>query len=611
MSNFLQVFYVLFSAVLVSLAIPNEILPLGSPYIALFSLIPFYIALSRCRSYREAFWLSGLQIIVVHLISSLWLAFFKDFAIFTLGASAVATGFLGAVFGIILYLPFSRETPHTRLIEAAGSDTRRIPLRIFWFAGVYTLYEWYKSTGFLGYPWGTLSSTAFRWRLFMQTADLAGTYGVTFLFALFSSVCAEGILLASRLYMSPNPHSAFTAFRNCARTCIVLIACAFMYGAVQYAVPRRPVKILNTVMVQQNYNPWNSANDDDTILLSERLTEDKINELIRQGSRPDLVVWSEGVLQHAFPYSAEYYTKFPFDEPLSSFIGRMNTPFIIGGSYLADAAHRSFNNAALLFDKTGTFRGSYGKIHLVPFAEVIPGIEYKWVQTVMQKVVGISAGWKTGDQYVYFDIPGSWASDSRKPDVKVIPLDGTASGPSSGENTAPTVRVSTPICFDDSFPEVCRPLFLNGSELFMNITDDSWSLMNSAEYQHFIIASYRAIEYRTTLARSTNAGVSVVLDPAARILSEMPLFVADSTAVSIPVYKRQITVYALFGNWLPWLIALLAACYFVYAVATGNRPEDVPGERFLQQKTKKRRAKEPKKAGKGKKTDSYTLLTTY
>jgi apolipoprotein N-acyltransferase len=591
MSKFLQVFYVLFSAILVSLAIPNELLPLGSPYIALFSLIPFYIAIFRCKSYREAFWLSGLQIFVVHLISSFWLAFFKDFAIFTLGASAVATGFIGALFGILLYLPFAQETAHTQLLELGGSDTRRIPLRIFWFAGSYTLYEWCKSSGFLGYPWGTLSSTAFRWKLFMQTADLAGTYGVTFLFALFSSVCAEGLLLASKLYASPAPRRAFISFRNCAQTCIILITCAFIYGGVQYAIPRKPEKILNTVMVQQNYNPWNSDTDDDTILLSEHLTEDKIDSFLNSGRKPDVVVWSEGVLQHAFPHAEEYYTHFPLDEPLSSFISRMNTPFIIGGSYLADAKHHSFNNAALLFDKTGTFRGSYGKLHLVPFAEVIPGIEYKWVQSAMQKVVGISAGWKSGDQYVFFDISSQWAPDRPKPSVKVIRLDKPDSEEIPDENAAPQVRISTPVCFDDAFPEVCRPLFLNGTEVFMNLTDDSWSLMNSAEYQHFVIASYRAIEYRTTFVRSTNAGVSVVFDPAARVLSKMPLFVSDSLSVSIPVYKRHMTVYALFGNWLPCLLAVLAAGYFACVVATRNRPADVPSERNLSKKNKKKTEK--------------------
>jgi apolipoprotein N-acyltransferase len=611
MSKFLQVFYVIFSAVLVSLAIPNELLPLGSPYIALISLVPFYIALSRCRSFGEAFLLSGLQIAAVHLISSFWLAFFKDFAFFTLGASAAATGVEGAIFGLVLYLPFSTETPRSRLTELAGSDTRRIPLRIFWFAGTYTVYEWVKSTGFLGYPWGTLSSTAFRWRLFMQTADLAGTYGVTFLFALVSAVFAEGILLAAALGSSPAPRNAFVSYRNCARTCAVLLACSFIYGAVQYAVPRKPVKMLNTVMVQQDYNPWNSANDDNTILLSQSLTEEKTAAFLRQGKRPDLVVWSEGVLQHPFPNSAGYYTKFPLDEPLSSFISRMNTPFIIGGSYLADPVNRGYNNAALLFDKTGTFRGSYAKLHLVPFAEVIPGIEYKWVQRFMQKVVGISAGWKPGDQYVYFDIPCSPAPDALKAPVKVIPLDKSYPEQLNEEQTVPTARISSPICFDDAFPEVCRQLFLNGSEVFMNITDDSWSLMNSAEYQHFVIASYRAIEYRTTLARSTNAGYSVVLDPAARILADMPLFVPESIAVSIPVYKRQMTVYALLGDWLPMLFSLLAAAYFVYAAASVHRPGDVPMERSLNHKAKKRSEKKAGKTGKRQKKTADKTVTAY
>jgi apolipoprotein N-acyltransferase len=596
MSNFLQVFYVLFSAVLVSLAIPNEFLLFGSPYIALISLIPFYIALSQCRTYTRAVWLTVLQVTIVHIISSFWLAYFKDFAVFTLGGSAAGTGIIGGIFGILFYVPFAQETQYKQLREVSGTDTRRIPLRIFWFAGAYTLYEWCKSTGFLAYPWGTLSSTAFRWKLLMQIADLTGTYGITFLFALFSAVCAEGWLLAGRLYASPSPRAAYLTFRRTAETCIVLFACAFIYGAVQYAIPRHAEKILNTVMVQQNYNPWNSINDDDTILLSEHLTETKINELHLEGKHPDVVVWSEGVLQHAFPGAAGYYSRNPLEEPLSSFISRMDTPFIIGGSYLADPVRRGYNNAALLFDKTGTFRGSYGKIHLVPFAEVIPGIEYKWVGQLMQKVVGISAGWLAGDQYVYFDIPGHWSPERPKPAVKVIPLDESYSQQLSDENKQPLVRISAPICFGDAFPDVCRPLFLNGSEVFMNMTDDSWSLTNSAEYQHFIIASYRAIEYRTTLVRSTNAGVSVVLDPAARELASMPLFVPDSKAVPIPVYRRIMTVYALFGNWFPHILAVLAVAYCIYIVLTKDRSLDVPGERDLSSKKKRHAKKSGKKA---------------
>ena len=37
------------------------------------------------------------------------------------------------------------------------------------------------------------------------------------------------------------------------------------------------------------------------------------------------------------------------------------------------------------------------------------------------------------------------------------------------ENMPATVQISTPICFDDAFTDIMRPLFLNGTELFINI----------------------------------------------------------------------------------------------------------------------------------------------
>ena len=91
----------------------------------------------------------------------------------------------------------------------------------------------------------------------------------------------------------------------------------------------------------------------------------------------------------------------------------------------------------------------------------------------------------------------------------------------------------------------------------MNITNDSWSQKESAEYQHFVIAAYRAIEFRTTLARCTNAGVTAVVDPSGRILQSLPLFTEGYLACSIPVYEHKMTFYARYGEWLPYSIMIL------------------------------------------------------
>ena len=134
-----------------------------------------------------------------------------------------------------------------------------------------------------------------------------------------------------------------------------------------------------------------------------------------------------------------------------------------------------------------------------------------------------------------------------------------------------SVLVSTPICFDDSAAEVCRALYHAGSEVFVNITNDSWSKTNSAEIQHFVVAAFRAIEYRTTLARCANSGFTVVVGPNGKILQSIPLFEKNALAAEIPIFKRTMTIYARFGNWLPKLCSILIALYIMRKFVLSRR----------------------------------------
>ena len=109
MTSILQVFYSVFSGLLLALGIPNELFLLGNPFYAFISIIPYYFAIKHCKSYRQAFLLGFLQSLTTHLCSSFWLAYFKDFAIFTLGASALGTAAQGGIMALFMYLPFSRK----------------------------------------------------------------------------------------------------------------------------------------------------------------------------------------------------------------------------------------------------------------------------------------------------------------------------------------------------------------------------------------------------------------------------------------------------------------------------------------------------------------------
>ena len=602
------IFSSVFSGFMLSAAIPNEFYLFGCPVFTLISFIPLYLIFNKIKDFKLAFLAFFLQTLTTHLVSSFWLAYFKDFAIFTLGASALGTACIGGAFGLYFFLPYYSTSSQNKLNEnSLKLQIFQAPIfRILYFAAIYTLYEWAKSSGFLGYPWGTVSSAMYKWPLLMQTASVTGTYGITFVIIMFNAIAAEFLMLYYGNYSLQKTKYCQTV--QMAKLLGMLLALMLLHGLVQYDIVRKPIKELTAILVQQNSNPWDEDSDEKSILVSQRLTQEKLDELKMQDRKADLVIWSEGCLHKNFPGGENYYTWFPPEKPLVEFVKDIKVPCIFGGSVTRSrkfmhngkkVSRREYYNSALLFDEDGHYRGYYAKNHLVPFAEALPFMEVPAIHAFMEKVVGISAGWTPGDQYVYFDVPCRVTENFRLPAVKDIDLNKDYMQQKLEEKTPYTVRLSTPICFDDAFTDIMRPLFLNGCELFVNITDDSWSLKRSSEIQHFVIASYRAIEYRTTLIRSANAGYSVVVDPAGKVIADQPLFEESSIVYDVPVYEHKMTTYARFGNWLPYLCIVIFVLCCVYAWFIFEEWDYIPSERKI--KKSKKSDKKKKKNSKNKK----------
>lgn len=459
---------------------------------------------------------------LVQLISSFWLIFFKDFAVFTLGAPTIAYGIWGYFIGLCMHFAFCGNLgPIPLLTDKARYCTRRV----FLFASVWVLWEWSKSVGFLAYPWGTVVMSSYRWNEIKQIADITGTWGISFLFALFAAVFAEGTSLFGERRITKQ-------FSRIALFCLFLFGVSLLYGYLRPRfLPQTPKTTLDAVITQQNVDPWEGGGTYG-IEVSQKQTDLAIAEA---KVKPDIVLWSESTINYPLPTSLPYYEKFPEENPLLPYIKKVNAPFLIGGP----VAHRDkdeYFNSANYFNENGEWAGYYAKMQLVPFAEIIPGSQYKIVQIILDKLIGFSSGWTQGRDFSTFEVE---AKDGQ------------------------TVKFSAPVCFEDAFPGVCRGLFNNGSEVFINITNDSWSKTASSEYQHFVIAHFRAIEFRSTLVRSTNSGYSVVVNPKGDVVFDMPIFEECAQMTEIPVYPRLATVYGVFGDWLCKVLLIISFVYIM------------------------------------------------
>ena len=95
--------------------------------------------------------------------------------------------------------------------------------------------------------------------------------------------------------------------------------------------------------------------------------------------------------------------------------------------------------------------------------------------------------------------------------------------------------------------------------------------------------------------RSTNAGYSVVVNPAGTVIADQPLFEDSSLAYDVPIYKRELTPYARFGNWLPYCCIVLFVLVSIVMACTFTDDDYIPSERKKPLKLKKSKHKKNKK----------------
>jgi apolipoprotein N-acyltransferase len=116
--------------------------------------------------------------------------------------------------------------------------------------------------------------------------------------------------------------------------------------------------------------------------------------------------------------------------------------------------------------------------------------------------------------------------------------------------------VSTAICYEVTYPELQREAVRQGSELLTTITNDAWYGQSSAAFQHFEMASLRAIEAGRYLVRAANTGISGIVDPYGRVLARTQLF-ETVAVVGEARFLQERTVYARIGDWVAYVSAAL------------------------------------------------------
>lgn len=509
----------LFSALLLPLSLPNELFTGGVPVFGLFALVPLFLAIHRTTSVRHAVGLGAIFGAVSTALANYWLAFFGEFSVWTIGGTVLGyTGYNAMLFAFLYH-----GIHHFRADPFRSGTIHPTAIAVIW-----TGYEYLKSVGFLAYPWGLIAYPIAGWNTVAQIAELTGVWGLSFIAAFANAAIAEAILRGfQRSGVSENtPGSRVTeAFRASllavyhaplAAALVLLLAAGWGSIALRRVQPDRALTI---TLVQQNVDSWHPGRFADALMTAQNLTLDALENARREGREVDFVVWSETALRR--PYSPEdpFFNAEPAPLPFNRFLRQIRVPLVTGAPMRA-ANGSDAHNSALVILPDGSVPGSYGKQQLVPFAESIPFWENPAVQRFFKEVIGLYGTW----------VPGAGST------VIELPLE------------RGTIAIGTPICFEDAFGWVLREMQLNGAELYVNLTNNSWSRQRSAQTQHLVAARLRTIELRQTLVRGTNSGVSAVVDARGVLRESVPMFESRADTVEVPVYPRTRTLYTLIGD---------------------------------------------------------------
>lgn len=251
----------------------------------------------------------------------------------------------------------------------------------------------------------------------------------------------------------------------------------------------------------------------------------------KNSKKIDLIVWPET----AYPFSVS--TDKEITETLiplvwNEVVSYQKTDLITGGyeSKHTESFYLSDYNTAFHINSQGKLIQTYNKKVLIPFGETLPFGPLN--QYLSQYLTNISF-FAVGEKFTVF-------------------------------NLNKNINAIASICYEILKPEFIRE-YLNKIDqnvhFMINITNDSWYGDTMEPYQHLFLSKWRALEFGIPIIRSTNTGVTSVINIDGTESKRTKLFNAENLDLSLNIQPRSSTIYQHFGISFLYVIMLLCLIF--------------------------------------------------
>lgn len=387
--------------------------------------------------------------------------------------------------------------------------------RVFALAIALGLAEFARGHVLTGLPWNLISYGLLGTLPLMQLAALFGVYALSLLAVLlFASPAAifapSGTHLAGRKGMAA-----------LASLLVLLLGLGYVWGERRLASAAHDSTGLRLRIVQANVDQadkWAPEN-------SAEIFTDYL-DLTRSGGLDgiNIVIWPETAVPFLLADAPDALLAIGAALPEGTSLLVGSARFVEERDAQGALSAPRIYNSLLVIDDQGRVIGGYDKIHLVPFGEYLPFQDFLESLGIMQ-LTGVRGGFSVGGGPRLLAIPGA---------PPASPL----------------------ICYEIIFPDEvtekrARPGWL------LNITNDAWFGSSAGPYQHFHQAQVRAIEQGLPVARAANTGISAVIDPYGRILTEIGLGEKGVIDAELPKVGPK-TLFVQFGIVLEISVLALA-----------------------------------------------------
>ena len=392
--------------------------------------------------------------------------------------------------------------------------SKNVVSSFFIFSFLFGTIEFVRGSILTGFPWNLISFSFSKNIYFIQILSIIGTYS-------FNLICISLFIVPALFILRKSRIEIIVCFF------FIFVSAGFLiFGQIK----------------NDNFNSLESVKNSYTIkAISPNISLDRfyskqdelkiINELIELSAstkkEPTIFLWPEGIIPDSYLRDMSIYKNL-----FTNNFGEHDL-IIMGINSIEKKNEKNlFFNSMAIFNNKLDLVANYNKVNLVPFGEFTP----------FESILGL-IGFKTlTNNYQSF---------------------------SSGVTRLP-INIKTSKIDLNLLPLICYEIIYSGKlskdhnfDYIINISEDGWFGNSVGPKQHFSHSIFRSIESGKYIIRSTNNGISAIINPIGIVEQEVEF--GSTGYVELTENKLvKSTPFMLFGNKI-FLILILIYIFLIFS----------------------------------------------